>query len=107
MEEILEGYLEAAAWIEGLDGDFADVACTHARKDIFTFLDLAGDILADCELDQGQIGHDLWLTRNNHGTGFWDRDYLSETAGEALTNISHEMGEVWAYEGSDSRIYFC
>ena len=24
-------------------------------------------------LDWHQIGHDLWLTRNGHGTGFWDR----------------------------------
>lgn len=25
-------------------------------------------------IDWRQAGHDLWLTRNGHGTGFWDRD---------------------------------
>lgn len=25
-------------------------------------------------IDWSQAGHDLWLTRNGHGTGFWDRD---------------------------------
>lgn len=25
------------------------------------------------DLDWRQVGHDLWLTRNGHGTGFWDR----------------------------------
>ena len=25
-------------------------------------------------IDWRQVGHDLWLTRNGHGTGFWDRD---------------------------------
>ena len=25
--------------------------------------------------DPDQLGHDLWLTRNGHGAGFWDRDF--------------------------------
>lgn len=41
------------------------------------------------------FGHDLWLTENGHGVGFWDREYLNvfpectngETLGDALTEV--------------------
>lgn len=36
-------------------------------------------------------GHDLWLTRNGHGAGFWDRD-LGEL-GERLSDAARAMGE--------------
>lgn len=32
-----------------------------------------------------QAGSDFWLTRNGHGTGFWDRGL--GTVGEALTDL--------------------
>ena len=50
-------------------------------------------------------GHDLWLTRNRHGTGFWDRDYLPEDAGERLTAAAHKCGEIDLYVGDDGLIY--
>jgi hypothetical protein len=34
---------------------------------------------------QAMAGHDYWLTRNGHGTGFWDRG-LGEV-GDKLTAI--------------------
>lgn len=40
--------------------------------------------------------HDLWLTRNHHGCGFWDRGY-EETVGDRLTDIAHDMGERYLY----------
>lgn len=43
-------------------------------------------------LDAEQVGHDLWLTRNGHGAGFWDRD-LGEV-GDRLTESAHALGEV-------------
>lgn len=41
------------------------------------------------ELDMA--AHDFWLTRNHHGTGFWDGNW--ET-GEELTTASQKFGEV-------------
>lgn len=32
-----------------------------------------------------QIGYDAWLTMNNHGTGFWDRDAKSYFHSDAYT----------------------
>jgi len=36
------------------------------------------------DLDPVQVGHDLWLTRNHHGTGFWDRPEVYSTANAGL-----------------------
>lgn len=40
--------------------------------------------------------HDLWLTRNGHGVGFWDRD-LPESLGDRLTEAAKKMGEADLY----------
>lgn len=40
--------------------------------------------------DLEHAGHDLWLTRNGHGAGFWDRG-LGEL-GDRLTDAAHKMG---------------
>lgn len=37
-------------------------------------------------------GHDFWLTRNRHGTGFWDRGLAA--VGKELTVKAHAYGEV-------------
>ncbi len=34
---------------------------------------------------EAAIGHDLWLTSQGHGVGFWDRDALREDVREFLT----------------------
>ncbi len=42
-----------------------------------TFLQTCQDYgVGALEADRGQIGHDFILTRNGHGTGFWDREEL-------------------------------
>lgn len=47
------------------------------------------------QLNWVQVGHDLWLTRNGHGTGFWDRpEAYGESGASLLTAIAEAMGEV-------------
>jgi hypothetical protein len=59
--------------------------------------------------DPEQVGHDLWLTRNHHGTGFWDRyygDHPGTELGDWLTACTHKLGhEIDLYAGSDGKIY--
>lgn len=43
-------------------------------------------------IDPEQAGHDFWLTRNGHGTGFWDRG-LGEQ-GERLTKACDQLDEI-------------
>jgi hypothetical protein len=49
------------------------------------------------------VGHDLWLTRNGHGAGFWDRG-LGDV-GDKLTAIAKRMGSKSLYVGDDGKIY--
>lgn len=44
--------------------------------------------------DPAQLGHDLWFTRNGHGTGFWDNPRVYGTAqAELFTAFAKAQGE--------------
>lgn len=64
-------------------------------KDCEKFMDdeLFYEAFYESSNDISQIAHDFWLTRNRHGSGFWDGDYPKEL-GEKLTEFSHSFGEV-------------
>lgn len=49
-------------------------------------------------------GHDFWLTRNGHGSGFWDRD-LPHGAGRVLTDAAHRFGECDLYRGDNGQLF--
>lgn len=51
--------------------------------------------------DMSHHGHDLALTQNGHGTGFWDRGY-PHALGEALTDAAHAWGEASAYVSDEA-----
>lgn len=98
--KILTHYIHAALWVEQLDADF-DTEHVHpeclekAKRDIDTFVEKAGSLLDG--IDEEMIGHDILLTRNHHGCGFWDRGY-PKAIGDALTQIAHDMKEVTVSE---------
>jgi len=106
---ILINYLEAALWTEedeigndtNIEADVSNDSKIDAYTDVKKFMSQAGDLIDD--LDPEQVGHDLWLTRNGHGTGFWDRD-LGEV-GEKLSNIASNMGEKHLFWGEDGKIH--
>lgn len=72
------------------------------RGDISLFRDIAGGLLDD--LDDTGVAHDFWLTRNGHGTGFWDGDYPEEI-GEQLTELSEMFGEQYLLVGDDGMVH--
>lgn len=108
VETILEHYLIAALWTavnydgENLDEkyyveDFTKKSVAKAREDVQEFVSWCQeDGLDMSQVDDEQIGHDLLLTRQRHGAGFWDRG-LGEL-GETLTDMAHAMGNVDVYE---------
>lgn len=60
----------------------------------------------DCEGDAwNAAAHDFILTRNGHGTGFWDSGRWAEPWGEKLTALCKHFGELHAYVGDDGLIY--
>jgi len=105
--DIINGYLEAALWTEkdmigevNIDSDVSDDAKIDAYTDIKNFTSQAGNLING--IDPEQIGHDLWLTRNGHGVGFWDRG-LGDV-GEKLSDIARNMGEKHVFWGEEGKI---
>lgn len=46
------------------------------------------------ELDWSRVGYDFWLTRNGHGTGFWDRpEIYGEVGAQMLAAMAQACGE--------------
>ncbi len=88
--------------------DLAPSALESAAADCERFLRSLPEDSEGCQeayMDEDRAGHDLWLTRNGHGAGFWDGDW-PEPAGEQLTAAAHKMGEVNVYVSDDGRLYF-
>jgi hypothetical protein len=70
------------------------------RRDVAGFI-AASEPYAEA-WDDEQLGHDLWLTRNHHGAGFWDRGLAG---GGKLTELAHCLGECDLYVGDDGKLY--
>ncbi len=49
-------------------------------------------------------GHDFWLTRNEHGAGFWDGDW-PEAAASRLTLASEQFGKCHLLLGDNGVIH--
>ena len=111
-DQFTRAYAECALWSSSDDDgtpldegrDYSDIApatlaemledCTQFRRD-------NAELLSG--LDEGQSGHDFWLTRNRHGAGFWDRG-LGEV-GTKLTDAAHAWGSYDLYVGDDDLVY--
>ena len=101
VEDVVTHYLAAVDFTEQLSGNWSEAAKGMALFDCTAFCRLARWHLHG--LTPEQIGHDFWLTRNGHGTGFWDRGL--DDQGDALTTLCKIFGEQDAYEGDDGLIY--
>jgi hypothetical protein len=112
---ILNHYLACALWAsnddegEPLDslygfGDIDLASVTAATAEIEAFLaECAAAGLGLDGISDELIGHDIWLTRNHHGAGFWDRG-LGDM-GDKLTEIAHSLGGCDAYVGDDGKVH--
>ena len=107
VETAHRAYMECAVWLatddegESLSGDYGTDDIEEGTRaamleDVAAFLTTAWDEGMDLSpLEPEQIGHDLFLTRNRHGAGFWDRG-LGEL-GDKLTDIAHPYGDFGLY----------
>jgi hypothetical protein len=108
---MVAAYLEAIDFTESDNEEFSDdvMGFAHdveveAARDCSDFLDLVQEAGLDVsDIAPDMMGHDLWLTRNRHGAGFWDRGY--GPLGDELTKMAHSFGEQSTYEGDDHLIY--
>ena len=124
LEDITTHYLACLLWIMPGDDDNenpGDDISVHelspdvwrvARNDCEQFCIACGPLFTDAMKRTGygpeQWGHDFVLTRNGHGTGFWDRDAL----GDMGRTISDKCGwrTPWPEKnlviGADGAVYF-
>jgi len=109
-ETFLDGYLACALWSSSLPllGEWTSEARKQAEKTCADFMADNADALEryyeKTARPESYAGHDLWLTRNGHGAGFWDR--CNNDAFPELCKAAEELGEQHPYQGDDNKIYF-
>ena len=124
-DPFLNGYLTACLWSSALPMDiiekeasngnivenyddvfsienFTDESIIMAKQLIEIFKTKAGSLLDGIE--PSQIGHDLWLTMDGHGAGFWDRG-LGEI-GTKLTSICDDMTKLTLEDDGNGNLIF-
>lgn len=123
----LEGYVEAALWASTAygvveedgsdDRSFQTLGYTahdlhpdSYRKMIVDCMDFllsnGTDLARFAEITKREpyhLGHDFFLTRERHGTGFWDRG--AGEVGDRLTTESQGYGSVDLYVGDDGHVH--
>ena len=110
-DRMTRAYLEAVAFTdfdeEGqppAGAEFSPLAKAQAHNTCARFLHACADLIGE---NAEQAGHDLWLTRNGHGTGFWDRPEIwGEENADTLSRCAKCLGEKSVYLGDDGLVYF-
>jgi hypothetical protein len=104
MDEFTKAYFQAALWTTDPNPEPGE----WQEHDLYTIDNIQEANRAEHELEcqlfqreneellaqagtPEQNGHDFWLTRNWHGTGFWDRGYPEHVSKE-LTADAHAWG---------------
>ena len=92
LDRVVNGYLTCAAWVdkpEGANPRWPKASIEKARDDCERFIAACGPLFNQAMEQTGytpeQFGHDFWLTRCGHGTGYWDRDSLNVLTSFCIT----------------------
>lgn len=103
---MIDAYLECAFWLLPEEPGYAEAQAStellqRAQDDCRAFLE---SLPEGAEyLDGGFLGHNFFLTRERHGSGFWDRGL--GPLGDALTALAQSFGQADIYVGDDGRLY--
>lgn len=103
-------YVNALLWAEvdnfgkPLEFRYAENALTIKARDIIE--NDIGNFLNECNRQNinifaykmDEVMHKFHLTRNRHGTGFWDWEALSDHEQKKLTEIAHSFPSICMYE---------
>tara|TARA_R110000803_G_scaffold37528_2_gene80874 strand:+ start:858 stop:1199 length:342 start_codon:yes stop_codon:yes gene_type:complete len=94
----IAAYFEAVYFTDGDDNELIDpsISAYDLRRgtiDCLAFYQANEHLIDDAPT--AQAGHDFWLTRNGHGTGFWDRaDTYGDYRAEQLSVNAEAFGVV-------------
>lgn len=114
LDKFTQGYIVCALWSStdeegnGLDQTFdpTDISAGTLKEmadDCKQFQDANREDLDKCGLDLSRQGHDFWLNRNGHGSGFWDEGF--DPVFRKLSDASKACGECNLYIGDDDLIH--
>jgi hypothetical protein len=119
VETVTDHYLIAGLWADTIheDGEPCEDECwelvdivpetrAEAEEAVSRFLDAArvyADMICYVESYPEQSGHDLWLSANHHGAGFWDRG-LGEL-GDRLHAAAQTIGSAHILVGPEGPAY--
>ena len=86
--------------------NFSDDSKIKAFEDIRKFLSIDGvkEAIEQENISNEMIGRDLWLTRNSHGAGFWDRGYDKKIS-NLLTNAALSLGRCEVEAGDEGWLH--
>ena len=76
------------------NAELSESSYCEALNDCSAFWEAYGKLIGNVRAEQA--GHDFWLTRNGHGSGFWDRPELyGKKLADELTRASIACGGRW------------
>jgi hypothetical protein len=114
LAEVVNGFTACALWLTTDDDDNYDTydsddlspeAVARIREHCADFVRNWRNVWKRAGMSDDDAGHNLYLTQNGHGTGFWDRG-LGEL-GEQLTRACKPYGTFDLYAGDDGKLYAC
>ena len=97
LRAMTDAYLEAAESTDSEESDDDTVFSTQFKSDAYKACADFENACATLEIDlrdypAAQVGHDLWLTRNGHGAGFWDRPEVYGKHTDLFTGMARAQG---------------
>lgn len=112
LKDFVTGYVNCLYWVED-SGETKNEERLSTEAFLISVLE-CNRFLANAKTYEGglipenyfeQAGYDFYLTRNGHGSGFWDKpEIYGEKYSEILTEISKNFGEVNSYVSDDGEI---
>jgi hypothetical protein len=101
--ERMESTGEETYFEDNYNVDDVEPRCAEAiKKKIRKFLDENQSIIAELEISEEMVGHDLWLDTAGHGVGFRDRGYGKK--GDALSKSAKKFFDMEDVEGYNGKI---
>ena len=115
IEDVTTGYIDAIDFTENRNDEFPDHGCifpTEEAKTVAAKICRAFLLSVWCTalnywkvhgVSPERIGHDIWLTSQGHGAGFWDRNIDVESE-KILTDASKAFCHVlvWPKEAGSA-----
>lgn len=105
LEQAARAYVATALWADAdEDGPQPpEMDASGQRKARYHVLDFCVRLGLDkLPADPGYLGHNLWLTRNGHGEGFWSTEH---PRAQEYDDLARDMGPVDLYRPEGTRAY--